>query len=54
MPDNTPQRARIRLTGEFPPNPRGDYVELGVTTAFSFLRGASEAHELAATAHRLG
>ncbi len=52
MPDNV----RLRDTsGEpLPPNPRADYVELGVTTAYSFLRGASDAWMLAETAHRLG
>ncbi|WP_126979116.1 error-prone DNA polymerase [Frigidibacter oleivorans] len=54
MPDSDPRPLRKTLTGDFPPNPRADYVELGVTTAFSFLRGASEAIELAVTAHVLG
>ncbi|WP_424932145.1 error-prone DNA polymerase [Amaricoccus macauensis] len=38
----------------FPPNPPAPFVELGLATCFSFLRGASEAGELAATAHALG
>lgn len=54
MPDSDNRRIRKTLTGEFPPNPRAAYVELGVTTPFSFLRGASEACELVATAHALG
>ncbi len=54
MPDSDNRRIRKTLTGEFPPNPRADYVELGVTTPFSFLRGASEASDLAVTAHALG
>ena len=37
-----------------PPVARADYVELGVTTPFSFLRGASDAIELALTALELG
>ena len=54
MPDVDNRRARKTLTGDYRPNPRAAYVELGVTTPFSFLRGASEAQELAATAHALG
>jgi len=54
MPDSDNRRIRHTLTGEYRPNPRADYVELGVTTPYSFLHGASEAHELAATAHGLG
>ncbi|MBI1216910.1 MAG: DNA polymerase III subunit alpha [Rhodobacteraceae bacterium] len=54
MPDSDNRRIRKTLTGDFPPNPRADYVELGVTTPFSFLQGASDAAELAATAHALG
>ncbi len=54
MPDSDNRRIRKTLTGDFPPNPRADYVELAVTTPFSFLRGASDASELAATAHALG
>ncbi len=38
----------------FRPNPRAAYVELGLFTAFSFLRGASEAADLAETAAALG
>ncbi|MBE2278415.1 MAG: error-prone DNA polymerase [Rhodobacteraceae bacterium] len=54
MPDSDNRRIRKTLTGDFPPNPRAGYVELAVTTPFSFLRGASDASELAATAHALG
>jgi|GEM_PF-1995866 len=54
MPDSDNRRIRKTLTGNFPPNPRADYVELAVTTPFSFLRGASDASELAETAHSLG
>ena len=35
-------------------NPPSPYVELGVTTCFSFLRGASDAVELTLRAHALG
>ncbi len=54
MPDSDNRRPRLTLTGDFPPNPRADYVELAVTTPYSFLRGASHASELVATAHALG
>ncbi|MDP3340414.1 error-prone DNA polymerase [Frigidibacter sp.] len=54
MPDSDNHRIRKTLTGEFPHNPRAEYVELGVTTAYSFLRGASDASELVAAAHALG
>ena len=54
MPESTNRRIRKTLTGDFPPNPRTAYVELGVTTPYSFLRGASDASELASTAHALG
>ncbi len=54
MPDSDNRRIRKTLAGEYLPNPPADYVELGVTTPFSFLRGASDASELAATAHALG
>lgn len=53
MPENG-HPIRKTLTGNFPPNPRAEYVELGVTTPYSFLHGASNASELAATAHALG
>jgi error-prone DNA polymerase len=54
MPDSDSRPIRKTLTGEFPLNPRAGYVELGVSTPFSFLRGASDASELAGTAHALG
>ncbi|MEO6298108.1 MAG: error-prone DNA polymerase [Paracoccaceae bacterium] len=50
--DNIPPRRT--LIGDFPPNPRAPYVELGVASPFSFLRGASDAAELAQTAHAHG
>ena len=52
MPENVSPRTRVVLEGE--PNPPAPFVELGVTTPFSFLRGASDALELAKHAHRLG
>jgi error-prone DNA polymerase len=52
MPENVSPRTRVVLEGD--PNPRATFVELGVTTPFSFLRGASNAIDLAKHAHRLG
>lgn len=58
MPDHplTPdRRTLVRLSDEgFTGNPRADYVELGVTSCFSFLRGASDAVDLVLTAFGLG
>lgn len=54
MPDSDNTRIRKTLTGDFAPNPRAGYVELGVTTPYSFLRGASDASELVGAAHTLG
>jgi error-prone DNA polymerase len=51
MPEMDNQRPRRTLTDEgFTPNPRAPFVELGVTSCFSFLRGASDAVDLAITA----
>ena len=54
MPDSDNRPIRKTLTGDFPPNPRAEYVELAVTTPYSFLRGASDASELVGAAHALG
>ena len=54
MPQNDHQAPRRTLSGDFAPNPRAPFVELGVTSAFSFLRGASDVTELVQTAHGLG
>jgi error-prone DNA polymerase len=54
MPDNDHVHPRKVIAGPHAPNPRAAYVELGVTTPFSFLRGASDATELALRAHELG
>ena len=54
MPENDHQIPR-RPSGEgFTRNPNVVFVELGVTTCFSFLRGASDAIDLAETANDLG
>jgi error-prone DNA polymerase len=54
MPEIDNVHPRRTLSGDFPPNPRAPYVELGVASAFSFLRGASDATDLVLTAHALG
>ncbi|SFJ13282.1 error-prone DNA polymerase [Jannaschia pohangensis] len=56
MPDQplTPDRRRLDTTEGFTPNPPAPFIELGLTTCFSFLHGASEPVDLVATAHRLG
>ena len=49
--------ARRRLEwqgGPLPPIPKAPFVELGLTTPFSFLRGASDAVELIPQAMNLG
>ncbi|UUR07122.1 error-prone DNA polymerase [Sphingomonas glaciei] len=48
-------RRRLELRdGPLPPIPRASFVELGITTPFSFLRGASDALELIPAAMDLG
>src|SRR5688500_466456 len=57
MPEYTgfARKKLLLRDGEPPPViPRADYVELGVSTPFSFLRGASDAIELALQALDLG
>ena len=55
MPENDHQHPRRTVDGDgFQPNPKAAYVELGLATCFSFLRGASDAVDLATTAHALG
>ena len=55
MPEHDHQHPRGTLEeGGFAPNTRAPFVELGLTTCFSFLRGASDAVDLAATAWALG
>jgi error-prone DNA polymerase len=48
MPDNVHSRMKLVWTSDMPPPPvePAPYVELGVTTPFSFLRGASDTIEL--------
>ena len=54
MPDIDTVHPRRSLSGDFPPPPRAPYVELGVTSPFSFLRGASDATDLVLTAYAGG
>ncbi|GHC59416.1 error-prone DNA polymerase [Neogemmobacter tilapiae] len=54
MPEMDNVRIRKTLSGDYPENPPAAYVELGVTTPYSFLRGASDAAELVGAAHALG
>ncbi|MCR2833996.1 error-prone DNA polymerase [Parerythrobacter lacustris] len=51
----TPDKRRIELDPDLiDPPPRAPFVELGVVSCFSFLRGASDAVDLAMTARALG
>ena len=57
MPEQplTPAKRRIELDPELiDAPPRADFVELGITSCFSFLRGASDAVDLVTTARALG
>ncbi|MGB3146835.1 MAG: error-prone DNA polymerase [Paracoccaceae bacterium] len=55
MPDTDYRHPKRALRdGPYRANPKADFVELGVTSCFSFLRGASDAVDLVATASRLG
>jgi error-prone DNA polymerase len=55
MPEIDNHRPRRTLPeDDFRPNPRAAFVELGMTSCFSFLRGASDAVDLAATASAHG
>jgi hypothetical protein len=49
----TPERRRAE-GGALPPPTRAPFVELGLVSCFSFLRGASDAVDLATTARALG
>ncbi len=57
MPDRPPASPRFRVTPDpehaLPPT-RASFIELGVASCFSFLRGASDAADLATTARALG
>ncbi|HEU4704556.1 MAG TPA: error-prone DNA polymerase, partial [Sphingomicrobium sp.] len=55
MPEHSNfERRKLVRDGPVEPIPRAPFVELGVTSPFSFLRGASDAIELVLTALELG
>ncbi len=54
MPQQEGHKRRSHEEDGFTPNPRAGYVELGLASCFSFLRAASDAVDLTATANRLG
>ncbi|MBH9536399.1 error-prone DNA polymerase [Novosphingopyxis sp. YJ-S2-01] len=56
MPDREgPEKRTLKAIGdEFQPNPRAPFVELGLMSPFSFLRGASDAVDMAVRALELG
>lgn len=57
MPDAplTPDKRRLDIDPErVAPPPRADFVELGLVSCFSFLRGASDAVDLVLAAHMVG
>ena len=56
MPENdhTHPRRTLKEGEGYTPNARSAYVELGITTCFAFLRGASDAVDLARAAWTMG
>jgi error-prone DNA polymerase len=54
MPEKDHEYPRRSLEEEFTPNPPAEFIELGVTTCFSFLHGASDAVDLSRRAAELG
>ncbi|QBF29872.1 error-prone DNA polymerase [Thalassococcus sp. S3] len=50
----TPDRKTLEDSEGFAPNPEAPFVELGLVSNFSFLRGASDPVDLVQTAHDLG
>ncbi len=54
MPEAPLTPERRHAEGGLPPPPRATFVELGVMSCFSFLRGASDAVDLATQARALG
>ena len=50
----TPDRRTLSRDNAFTPNPESPFIELGVTSCFSFLHGASDAVDLVGTAWALG
>ena len=56
MPDAPliPDKRRLADPDQFDRNPPAPYVELGLTSSFSFLRGASDPIDLVTAAHAFG
>jgi error-prone DNA polymerase len=54
LSEGLPRRRLEEEQGGFTPNPRQPFVELGLASCFSFLRGASDAVDLTAQANLLG
>ncbi|UWQ20727.1 error-prone DNA polymerase [Jannaschia sp. W003] len=55
MPDvEGPEKRTLSAANGFRPNARAPFVEFGLASAFSFLRGASDACDLMGTANALG
>ena len=50
----TPEKRRLEVDPELIEPPRSPFVELGLVSCFSFLRGASDAVDLVSRAHALG
>lgn len=53
-PPLTPPKRQLKPLGSIARNARASFVELGLMSAFSFLRGASDAVDLVETAYDLG
>ena len=55
MPLNDgPEKRTLPVDNVFTPNPPAPFVEFGVASAFSFLRGASEPLDMVVAANALG
>ena len=54
MPQQEGHKRRTLEEEPFTPHPPGPYVELGLASCFSFLRAASDAVDLTATANIQG
>ncbi|RJY09512.1 error-prone DNA polymerase [Aurantiacibacter aquimixticola] len=50
----TPDKRTLSQDNDFTPNARAPFIELGLTSCFSFLHGASDAVDLVQTAWQLG
>ena len=54
MPEDDGRAKRRTMKDALRPNPKASFVELGLMSCFSFLRGASDATDLAQAAHAHG